>query len=255
MARLFSSRAFCAKCIFLRTQTSPSSTLRAVAPRNSAGLFTQQQQRRFAGDSNCFGSRRKTKAWLWLCGAGAGFALAVGLNYQNDAVNTSCENKKDRPFDRYSDARKVSRDLVERIKVSSEVRMGRDALFDSLGVCILVWIPHVCAVHQAEVGAPGVVVGVSVDGSLIWSEGLYLLYSPLLCLYNLFSHVTFCMKKVILGLRRGLYSVYSFWVFYLWFSRVWLCRFGESRAMHTRNCHANRQHQQAPHCCRCCTTV
>uniref|UniRef100_H3CSI5 Lactamase, beta n=1 Tax=Tetraodon nigroviridis TaxID=99883 RepID=H3CSI5_TETNG len=74
----------------------------------------------------------------WFCGSAA-LAVAVGLNYQNDSVNTLCEEKETRAIDRYSDARKVSRDLVERIK--------------------------------AEVGAPGVVVGVSVDGSLVWSEG------------------------------------------------------------------------------------
>lgn len=34
-------------------------------------------------------------------------------------------------------------------------------------------------VTQAEVGAPGVVVGVSLDGSLVWSEGLYQLFSLL----------------------------------------------------------------------------
>lgn len=36
-------------------------------------------------------------------------------------------------------------------------------------------------VTQGEVGAPGVVVGVSVDGSIVWCEGEFLLdslYSP-----------------------------------------------------------------------------
>lgn len=31
----------------------------------------------------------------------------------------------------------------------------------------------VCVATQAEVGAPGVVVGVSVDGTQVWTEGFY----------------------------------------------------------------------------------
>lgn len=33
----------------------------------------------------------------------------------------------------------------------------------------------VCVATQAEVGAPGVVVGVSVDGTQVWTEGFYTL--------------------------------------------------------------------------------
>lgn len=45
----------------------------------------------------------------------------------------------------------------------------------------------VSVVTQGEVGAPGVVVGVSVDGSLVWCEGLFLLdslFSPGLSLHQ-----------------------------------------------------------------------
>lgn len=59
---------------------------------------------------------------VWFCGS-AGLAVAVGLNYQNDSLNTPCENKDARTVDRYSEAREVSRDLVERIKVSGQVGM------------------------------------------------------------------------------------------------------------------------------------
>lgn len=59
---------------------------------------------------------------VWLCGS-AGLAVAVGFNYQNDSVKASCEKTEGRTIDRYSDARKVSRDLLERVKVSGEVGM------------------------------------------------------------------------------------------------------------------------------------
>lgn len=76
---------------------------------------------------------------MWICGVGVGVAVAVGLKHRAD---TNCDDKvrEARRTDRYRDAIKVSRDLVQRI--------------------------------QAEVGAPGVVVGVSVDGAQVWSEGI-----------------------------------------------------------------------------------
>lgn len=128
MSRLFSSRTFCAKWNLLSEQGSPLLRPR-VGPRtkppqsHSVRAFNQQQQRRSTGESHRFGFGSKTMSRLWLCGVGAGLAVAVGLNYQNDAVNTSCEETQPRTIDRYSGARKVSRDLVERIKVSSEVGM------------------------------------------------------------------------------------------------------------------------------------
>ncbi|XP_028307328.1 serine beta-lactamase-like protein LACTB, mitochondrial isoform X2 [Gouania willdenowi] len=74
-----------------------------------------------------------------MCGVGVGIALAVGLNY---AASSSSDDvlhgvRGNYP---YSKAIKVSRELLERIK--------------------------------AEVGAPGMVVGVSVDGAQVWSEGI-----------------------------------------------------------------------------------
>lgn len=58
-----------------------------------------------------------------MCGVGVGIALAVGLKYRTDTANTSCDDKvtKAQRSDRYSDAIKVSRDLLERIKVGTEV--------------------------------------------------------------------------------------------------------------------------------------
>ncbi|TNN00488.1 hypothetical protein fugu_011734 [Takifugu bimaculatus] len=146
MSRLFPSRTFSAKWNLLKAHGSPLLTPQGVGapikpPRSyRVRYFNQQQQQRGStGESHRFGFKCKAKSRVWLCGVGAGLAVAVGLNYQNDAVTTSGEETKTRTIDRYSDARKVSRELVERIKT--------------------------------EVGAPGVVVGVSVDGSLIWSEG------------------------------------------------------------------------------------
>ncbi|XP_037624405.1 serine beta-lactamase-like protein LACTB, mitochondrial isoform X3 [Sebastes umbrosus] len=80
---------------------------------------------------------------MWICGVGVGVAVAVGLKHRAD---TNCDDKvrEARRTDRYRDAIQVSRDLVQRIQVSIE----------------------------AEVGAPGVVVGVSVDGAQVWSEGI-----------------------------------------------------------------------------------
>lgn len=184
MSRFFSPRTFCAKCNILRARDSLLVTPQGVGARtqqsHSVRSFNQQQQRRFTGESNRFGFRRKTKSLVWFCGS-AGLAVAVGLNYQNDSVKTSCKRKEARTIDRYSDARKVSRDLVERIKVSSEV--GMEGFVPSFPLCVYACLgsthtTSVSVVTQAEVGAPGVVVGVSVDGSLVWSEGLYLLYSP-----------------------------------------------------------------------------
>lgn len=186
MSRFFSPRTFCAKCNFLRAHGSLLVTPQGVGARtkppqsHSVRPFNHQQQRRYTGESSRFGFRRKAKSLVWLCGS-AGLAVAVGLNYRNDLVNTSCEKKETRTIDRYSDARKVSRDIVERIKVSMWHVKG---CFLSVSLCPYSCLDSTCTtsvsvVTQAEVGAPGVVVGVSVDGSLVWCEGRYLLYSPL----------------------------------------------------------------------------
>lgn len=127
MLGLLPSRTFSARWNLLKAHRSPLLTPQgAGAPTKPPQLhrvryFNQQQQRGSTGDSHCFGFRFRTKSHVWLCGVGVGLAVAVGLNYQNDAVTTSAEETKTRTIDHYSDARKVSRELVERIKVSSEV--------------------------------------------------------------------------------------------------------------------------------------
>ncbi|KAK2867400.1 hypothetical protein Q8A67_025517 [Cirrhinus molitorella] len=81
---------------------------------------------------------------LWLFGIGTGFVLALGLKYR-DSASEHCEcnvQKTHRPqsVSKYTAAIETSRDLLQRIK--------------------------------DEVGAPGMVIGVSVDGSHVWREGV-----------------------------------------------------------------------------------
>ena len=48
------------------------------------------------------------------------------------------------------------------------------------------------SVAQSEVGAPGVVVGVSVDGAEVWSEGGFLFN-----LHDLFVEIFYCSPPVL----------------------------------------------------------
>ncbi|KAK7117815.1 hypothetical protein R3I94_023139 [Phoxinus phoxinus] len=83
-------------------------------------------------------SNRRTA--LWLFGIGTGFVLALGLKYR-DSASEHCEcNAQKTVFSQYTAAIEASRDLLRRIK--------------------------------DEVGAPGMVIGVSVDGSHVWCEGV-----------------------------------------------------------------------------------
>ncbi|XP_041795391.1 serine beta-lactamase-like protein LACTB, mitochondrial isoform X2 [Chelmon rostratus] len=147
MSRLFLPNRFCAKCTLLAARESPLLTPRGAGARvqplqSQKRIVFIQQQRGYAGGSNAAFNRYSSKSTIWMCGVGVGIALAVGLKYQSDTADSSCDDKvtEAQRTDRYSDAIKVSRDLVERI--------------------------------QAEVGAPGLVVGVSVDGVQVWCEGL-----------------------------------------------------------------------------------
>lgn len=68
----------------------------------------------------------RSKFWVWVCGVGVGVALALARKYHTDAVNSSCDDKVARraqSIHRYGDAIKVSRGLVERIKVGAEEGM------------------------------------------------------------------------------------------------------------------------------------
>lgn len=128
MSRLFFPHGFSAKCTLLTARGSPLLTSRGagarVKPQHSdrRSVFIPQQ-RRYVGGSNAVFFRYRSKSWIWMCGVGVGIALAVGLKYRTDTANTSCDDKvtKAQRSDRYSDAIKVSRDLLERIKVGTEV--------------------------------------------------------------------------------------------------------------------------------------
>lgn len=98
--------------------------------------FLIQQQSAYVGGSSL--PKNRTNSKLWLCGVGVGLALAVGLKSRSDTADSSCE-KRETEAARYRRAAEVGRELLERIK--------------------------------AEVGAPGMVVGVSVDGVQVWCEG------------------------------------------------------------------------------------
>ncbi|XP_052454012.1 serine beta-lactamase-like protein LACTB, mitochondrial isoform X1 [Carassius gibelio] len=79
---------------------------------------------------------------FWLLGIGTGFVLALGLKYRDSASERcECDAQKTLTVSRYSGAIDTSRGLLQRIK-------------------------------QDEVGAPGMVIGVSVDGSHVWCEGV-----------------------------------------------------------------------------------
>ncbi|KAM4573830.1 serine beta-lactamase-like protein LACTB, mitochondrial isoform 1-T1 [Odontesthes bonariensis] len=141
MSRLVFSHRFCTRCLLLAAREPPSIAPRAGARVGPDGLFIQTQRPYAGGHAFC---KYRSKSRIWMCGIGVGIALAVGLKY--GSANGSCDDKfgKEVKSDPYSAAIEVSRDLLERIKVGSE----------------------------AEVGAPGLVVGVSVDGAQVWREGI-----------------------------------------------------------------------------------
>ncbi|XP_024136707.1 serine beta-lactamase-like protein LACTB, mitochondrial isoform X1 [Oryzias melastigma] len=133
MSSVFLSHRFCGRCsVFVPLGSRLGARVRLQQP----SVLTRTQRRFIAGRSVFFRDQSKSK--LWICGVGVGVALAVGLQY------SKCDHKVGKPTDQFRGAIEVSRELLERIKVGTE----------------------------AEVGAPGLVVGVSVDGSHVWSEGL-----------------------------------------------------------------------------------
>ncbi|CAN9499313.1 unnamed protein product [Ophioblennius macclurei] len=136
---LLPNRLYC-KYTLSALRESPTLATARLAPLPT-GCFSvaAKQSRTFA--SSAF-SKARLKSRIWMYGVGVGFALAVGVKYSKDSGRSSCDDRVNDPGrrDRYSRAIVVSRDLLERIK--------------------------------AEVGAPGIVVGVSVDGAQVWCEGL-----------------------------------------------------------------------------------
>ncbi|KAM9814604.1 serine beta-lactamase-like protein LACTB, mitochondrial isoform 1-T1 [Syngnathus typhle] len=109
-----------------------------AGPPGQRSVFTQRR---------CYASKSTTKNFslVWICGAGVGLALVFGLKYHAGAEKGSCDNTStNRQNHRYDAAIEASRLLVERIQVGA----------------------------QSEVGAPGLVVAVAVDGVPVWCEGV-----------------------------------------------------------------------------------
>ena len=86
-------------------------------------VWSQQQQRQYIGKSSTESSN--TKLYLWFGGIGAGIVLALGLKYRNDGINSLCdaEVSDQKRIGTYHSAVRVSRDLVERIKVGCKVQL------------------------------------------------------------------------------------------------------------------------------------
>ncbi|XP_029992060.1 serine beta-lactamase-like protein LACTB, mitochondrial isoform X2 [Sphaeramia orbicularis] len=140
MSRLFFPNRFCAKFSQFAAYDPPWFALRLRQHQINKQRVILQQQRPYIRSWSAASSKYKTKSRIWAYGVGVGVALAVGLKYYEDTVKSSCDvSVKSAHTGRYRAAIEVSRDLLERIK--------------------------------DEVGAPGMVVGVSVDGQQVWCEG------------------------------------------------------------------------------------
>ncbi|XP_077373031.1 serine beta-lactamase-like protein LACTB, mitochondrial isoform X2 [Festucalex cinctus] len=131
-----------AKFTLLPTRISTLSISRAAGRARPYSKHVFNQSRCYVSGSTTNLSKNYQKfSLVWVCGAGVGLALAFGLKYHAGADNGSCDNSATEPQNhRYNAAIQASRVLVERI--------------------------------QIEVGAPGLVVGVSVDGVPVWCEGV-----------------------------------------------------------------------------------
>ncbi|XP_056137355.1 serine beta-lactamase-like protein LACTB, mitochondrial isoform X2 [Lampris incognitus] len=144
MSRLLLLSRVCAKCRCLpppgARNSASSPTDRRVSGERS--VFPLRRQRQLARRSGAPTFGRRGKSAVWFYGLGAGLALALGLRHRSDPADGSCDDEatRDEGARRYDAAIEASRDHVERIK--------------------------------DEVGAPGLVIGVSVDGTQVWCEGI-----------------------------------------------------------------------------------
>lgn len=149
MSRLVLPNRVCAKCTLLAAHESPLLTPRGAVARVKPQLSDKrsvfiQQQRRYVGGSNTEFFRNRLKSKVWMCGVGVGIALAVGLKYHSDTASSPHvvdEVSEAQKTDRYSNAIKVSRDLVERIKVGTEVGLWTEWLLIGHFSCVLSLLP------------------------------------------------------------------------------------------------------------------
>ncbi|XP_028679148.2 LOW QUALITY PROTEIN: serine beta-lactamase-like protein LACTB, mitochondrial [Erpetoichthys calabaricus] len=145
-------------CVRERSQKWRWRSLRSYRSLNASGQLNQAQfcfrnspalppSRAFQSAQRFFPSDYKVyRRSVWFLGFGFGLLFTVGLAASGWLVFVSkskCEKKpavsKSKRRDAYEDAIEVSRDLLQRLK--------------------------------DEVGVPGVVVGVSVNGEQVWTEG------------------------------------------------------------------------------------
>ncbi|XP_051546075.1 serine beta-lactamase-like protein LACTB, mitochondrial isoform X2 [Myxocyprinus asiaticus] len=129
----------CAKCSAQKSEPFVSLLKSRVKYRDHLMRRFISTQRR-----TVFTSFKNRLTSLWIFGIGTGFVLALGLKYR-DSVSEHCEcdvrkTNRTETVSKYRSAIEISRDLLQRIK--------------------------------DEVGAPGMVVGVSVDGNQVWCEGI-----------------------------------------------------------------------------------
>nr|XP_061825322.1 serine beta-lactamase-like protein LACTB, mitochondrial isoform X1 [Nerophis lumbriciformis] len=140
MLRLLFSHVLCGK--YTTHSTLPRSLWRSLTRQSDTTLsvFNQWRRHSHAGKSGTIFSKHRRKSTLvWICGVGAGLALVLGLTRRAWTDDTSCDDNTTSGH-RYDAAVAASRVLLQ--------------------------------LTRAEVGAPGLVVGVSVDGVHVWSEGI-----------------------------------------------------------------------------------
>ncbi|KAM9495580.1 serine beta-lactamase-like protein LACTB, mitochondrial isoform 1-T1 [Clarias gariepinus] len=140
-----SPAVFCSRCKYC-SQNSGSFSFGVQKRWIQQPLTDPGSQRRSLTLTNrAFHFNNGGKRCFWALGIGAGVLLALGLRYHVYSRECECECEKtvkSSSSSKYSAAIESSRDLLQRIKV------------------------------QDEVGAPGMVIGVSVDGAQVWGEGI-----------------------------------------------------------------------------------
>ncbi|XP_066525318.1 serine beta-lactamase-like protein LACTB, mitochondrial isoform X2 [Hoplias malabaricus] len=143
-----SSRLLCSRCKLCPSQKAVSFpslwTAGLKSDRHLISVRGPQRRGAVTGPRLAFHGSNGGQKWLWILGLGAGVLLALGLKNRYSPGGCECDPEKtQKPHNNknvYRAAIEISRDLLQRIK--------------------------------DEVGAPGLLVGVSVDGTQIWCEGL-----------------------------------------------------------------------------------
>ncbi|XP_077591227.1 serine beta-lactamase-like protein LACTB, mitochondrial [Stigmatopora nigra] len=144
MSQLLVSKLFCAKCTLFPSRVPPILIKgiggKAASPFEKLHVVNLRRPHVRTFHVDFLKRKYCSFSLLWACGAGLGLALGFGFKYYTWDRNGSCHTMAiQTQKHRYDAAIDASRVLVERI--------------------------------QTEIGAPGLVVGVSVDGVTVWSEG------------------------------------------------------------------------------------